>query len=489
MVCTVLGTLSNKQIHTLSSRKAASPTCQLLELSSTEVATILIYPAPPDPSPRAASPPVLGTRRGVPGASSQDAGEHSGSTAPWRRHAVKRVLRHGGAEAGARCHGQARQRTSACWSARWGEARWGEVRPTGPQRVTAASRRPRTRRGGHAMRSRALWPPWGQSRPARTGSLPGRTSRLLPRAPPRGAGAGPLPGPPPRALALWGSHPAWPWGGAPPPNTLTLRLRGEEGGGSREAGTRRRAQARGACALGPRAGLVVAALRGLAAWRVRPPPPPPWGSRRAPPPSPPAPAPSCRSTARGRPRHPADPLPGAPRRGGGGERLRGSDPRPLAPGWDSWGGGAQHGGGQGGGARPPRQGEWGGVRGGQRGGVRGREVGGGTPGRPGHRRRPRGCGVRGAAAAAAVQGPDRRSRRSPGRRTAGAGVRGPPSSPRTGGPRPVRCSCPLASGRRAVLAPLASEPRCHSGFLQFSLSSPSGERPGVVLGSVLASLR
>lgn len=254
MVCTVLGTLSNKQIHTLSSRKAASPTCQLLELSSTEVATILIYPAPPDPSPRAASPPVLGTRRGVPGASSQDAGEHSGSTAPWRRHAVKRVLRHGGAEAGARCHGQARQRTSACWSARWGEARWGEVRPTGPQRVTAASRRPRTRRGGHAMRSRALWPPWGQSRPARTGSLPGRTSRLLPRAPPRGAGAGPLPGPPPGPWRSGGATQPGPEEAPPLPThshcACAERREGGAGRRGRAAVRRRAAHARWGPALG-----------------------------------------------------------------------------------------------------------------------------------------------------------------------------------------------------------------------------------------------
>lgn len=151
-----------------------------------------------------------------------------------------------------------------------------------------------------------------------------------------------------------------------------------------------------------------------------------------------------------------------------GGRLRGSDPRPLAPGWDGLRGGRnmaeakEEGPG-------PRARVSGGRGGGQRGGVRGRGQAGRGPGRL------RGCSVRGAAAPAAVQGPDERPRRARGPAASPGCPAEPacsvPSIPGLGGPWPAHRCCPLAAGRRAVLSPLASEPRCISRFLWFSLSS------------------
>lgn len=254
--------------------------------------------------PRGSLPQALGTRRASQGrAGGWGAGrEHPAMAVSWREVGATACL----GSTGAAGQGQMRQGALAWRSVRRG-------RPTAPQRVTATAHR-------HGAGLAAM--PRGHRPPSHHGASRGPPGLDAPRAQPGASGPAPArgcprPGPPRRP------------GGAtqPGPEEAPVRLRG----GAREAGTRGRAQARGACALGPRAGLVVAALRGLAAWRVRPPRRP---EGAAGPPRHPPPAAARRGAGPGTPRT----LPPAPPGGGG--RLRGSDPRPLAPGWDSGGGGA-----------------------------------------------------------------------------------------------------------------------------------------------------
>lgn len=146
----------------------------------------------------------------------------------------------------------------------------GDHRPPAATAPPAAA----TPRGGR--------PRVGAGSPVRVAEPPGRSRLRIPARPPRP-------------------------GGAPDPAELPPRLR-------------ERAQARGACAERPRAGLVGAAPgAAAAAWRVRAPP-----AALGEPPGPPL-SPARRAAEP----PPEPPFPGA--RG----RLRGSDPRPLAPGWDS----------------------------------------------------------------------------------------------------------------------------------------------------------
>lgn len=279
MVWAALSILSNKHIHTLSNGKAVGPTCQLLERSRMEVTTTLVCLVPLEGS----------AGRWARGRVSRGGQrhQHCAMEVSWREP------RPGGAEAGAPCPGLTHQRTSA-WRSQPG--------------VTAA-----------CHRHRPGWRPCHEvTGPVATmGPVEARPGPHTSQYEPRTS----------RPQLAWGC-PAWPRpprpGGATPPGPeeTALRLRGW----AREAGPRGRAQARDACALGPRAGLVVAALRGLAAWRVRPPRRP---EGTAGPPRLPPPAAARRGAGPGTPRS----LPPAPPEGEG--RLRGSDPRPLAPGWDS----------------------------------------------------------------------------------------------------------------------------------------------------------